>query len=276
MRERRRTRGSAGRALSGKHRGEGAGAVGAYGANAHVRPPLVSSPRWALAHRTRWHRSCLGAAVGTARRTSRRLIDLTRLQPDRVLAALREPAVLVNIVSRLLIVLFTIDALVNAGDDRFAGKALGPRNVGIMLGFSMLFPLVYLVAKRWRSYPWWYDNLYLSIFWLDMAGNSLNLYNSVEWWDHIPHFHGPGALSAVLMGVFGLPGLAAAGLATILHVTLECWEYYGDVLMGTHNVRGIADSINDLAYGLAGMLAYTMLFGRFAFTRRRRAKPDKR
>jgi hypothetical protein len=214
--------------------------------------------------------------VGTARRTSRRLIDVTRLQPDRVLAALREPAVLVNIASRILIVVFTIDALVNASDDRFAGKALGPRNVGIMLGFSMLFPLVYLVAKRWRSYPWWYDNLYLSIFWLDMAGNSLNLYNTVEWWDHIPHFHGPGALSAVLMGVFGLPGLAAAGLSTILHVTLECWEYYGDVLMGTHNVRGIADSINDLSYGLAGMVVYTVLFLRFAYTKRRRAKPDKR
>ena len=28
-------------ALGGEHRGEGAGAVGAYGANAHVRPPLV-------------------------------------------------------------------------------------------------------------------------------------------------------------------------------------------------------------------------------------------
>src|SRR4026209_1966303 len=84
-----------------------------------------------------------------------------------------------------------------------------------------LSPFVYRVAKRGRSYPWWYDNLYLSIFWLDMAGNSLNLYNSVEWWDHVPHFHGPGALSAVLMGVFGLPGLAAAGLSTILHVTLE-------------------------------------------------------
>jgi hypothetical protein len=191
--------------------------------------------------------------VGTARRTSRRLIDITRLQPERVLPALREPGVLVNIASRLVIVLFTIDALVNAGDERFVGKALGPRNVGIMLGFSMLCPLVYLVAKRWRTYPWWYDNLYLSIFWL-----------------------GPGALSAVLMGVFGLPGLAAAGLSTILHVTLECWEYYGDVLMGTHNVRGIADSINDLAYGLVGMLVYTILFLRFAFTRRRRANPDKR
>src|SRR5258706_1815260 len=210
-----------GAALGGGHRGEGAGAVGACSANAYVRPPLVSSPRRAHAHGRRWHRSCLGPAVGTARRTSRRLIDVARLRPDRVLAALREPSVLVNIASRVLILVLTIGGVVNAGDDRFAGKALGPRNVGIMLGFSMLFPLVYLVAKRWRSYPWWYDNLYLSIFWLDMAGNSLNLYNSVEWWDHIPHFHGPVSPSAGLMGAFVLPDLAAPGLSTILPGTLD-------------------------------------------------------
>ena len=209
--------------------------------------------------------------MGTARRTSRRLIDVTRLQPDRVLSALREPAVLVNIVSRLLIVLFTIDALVNAGDDRFAGKALGPRNVGIMLGFSMLFPLVYLVAKRWRSYPWWYDNLYLSIFWLDMAGNSLNLYNTVEWWDHVPHFHGPGALAVVMMGAFGMRAIAAAGLTTILHTALETQEYYGDVFLHTHNVRGVADTVNDELYALLGVIVYVFIFTRSMYLRRRRA-----
>jgi hypothetical protein len=78
-------------ALGGGHRGEGAGAVGAYGANAHVRPPLVSSPRRALAHGTRWHRSCLEAAVGTARRTSRRLIDVTRLLPNRATSPTNSP-----------------------------------------------------------------------------------------------------------------------------------------------------------------------------------------
>src|SRR5918994_4021720 len=92
------------------------------------------------------------AAVGTARRSSSRLVDLTRLQPDVVLASLRDPGVLFNIGLRIAIVAFTVDALINAADPRFEGKALGPRNVGISLGFSMLFPIVYLVAKRWRRY----------------------------------------------------------------------------------------------------------------------------
>jgi hypothetical protein len=212
--------------------------------------------------------------VGTAQR--RRVVDIARLRPEAVLASLRDPGVLFNIGLRVAILVFTVDALVNAADPRFEGKALGPRNVGIMLGFSMLFPIVYLVARRWRSYPFWFDDLYLSIFALDMAGNSLNLYNTVSWWDHIPHFHGPGALSMVLMGVFGMGAVAAAGLATILHVALECHEFYGDVLLGTHNVKDLWDTVNDLSYGLVGALIYTVVFKRFAFTRRRRAKPDKR
>jgi hypothetical protein len=92
-------------------------------------------------------------AVGTARRTSRRLVDVTRLQPDAVLGSLRDPGVLFNIALRIAIVVFTADALINASDPRFEGKALGPRNVGISIGFSMLFPIVYLVARRWKRYP---------------------------------------------------------------------------------------------------------------------------
>jgi hypothetical protein len=188
----------------------------------------------------------------------------------------REPSVLMDVGLRTMILVFTVDALVNAGDPRFAGKALGPRNVGILLGLSMLFPILHFIYKRWKRYPVWYDDLYLSIFWLDMAGNSLNLYNTVEWWDHIPHFHGPGALAMVLIGVFAMAPLAAAGFATMLHLLLEINEYYGDVLLGTHNVRGIADSINDLAFGLAGVLVYTIIAKRSVFLRRRRTRPKKK
>jgi hypothetical protein len=185
------------------------------------------------------------------------------------------PALASNILLRLLIVVFTADALISAGDDRFAGKALGPRNVGILLGFSMLFPLLQAVRGQWKRYPMWYDNLYLSIFALDMAGNTLNLYNSVEWWDHVPHFHGPGALAAVLMGALGFGAIAAAGLATMLHVALETQEYYGDVLLGTQNMKGIQDAMNDILFGLAGVVLYTIVFANLHYLERRRA-PKKR
>ncbi len=212
--------------------------------------------------------------------TARRVIARNGTRWQRVLAdsieAVRQPGVLANVALRLMILAFTVDAIVNAGDPRFAGKALGPRNVGILLGLSMLFPILHFIYKRWKRYPVWYDNLYLSIFWLDMAGNTLDLYNSVEWWDHIPHFHGPGALAMVLVGAFAMTPLAAAGFATMLHLLLEINEYYGDVLLGTHNVRGIADSMNDLAYGLLGVIVYTIIAKRSVFLRLRRTRPKKK
>jgi hypothetical protein len=215
-------------------------------------------------------------AVGTAKRIVGRHGVRWSAVGERAWSLLRDPGALFNFGLRIAILAFTIDALVNAGDPRFAGKALGPRNVGIFIGLSMLFPILHFIYKRWKQYPFWHDALYLSIFWLDMAGNSLNLYNAVEWWDHIPHFHGPGALSMVLMGAFGLAALPAAGLSTILHVVLEIWEYWGDVLLGTHNVRGLADSINDLAFGIGGMLLYTFLASRVRYLKLRRTRPNKK
>ena len=232
---------------------------------------------WTGARVSVWYGGCHCASDVS---TAKRIVGLRGIRwavvRDRVIYLATEPGALANIGLRIGILFFTIDALVNAGDPRFAGKALGPRNVGILLGLSMLFPILHFIYKRWRTYPFWHDALYLSIFWLDMAGNTLNLYNSIEWWDHIPHFHGPGALSMVLMGAFGLEALAAAGLSTILHVTLEVQEFYGDVLLHTHNVNGIADSINDLAYGLAGMVVYTFIASRARYLKLRRTRPKKR
>ena len=46
--------------------------------------------------------------------------------------------------------------------------------------------------------------------------------------------------------------------------------------MGTHNVRGIADSMNDLAYGLLGVLVYAIVAKRSVFLRMRRTRPRKK
>jgi hypothetical protein len=184
-------------------------------------------------------------------------------------------ALAVNLFIRLLILVFTVDALINAGDQRFAGKALGPRNVGILLGLSLLFPLLQAVRGQWKRYPMWFDNLYLSIFAVDMGGNTLNFYNTIEWWDHVPHFHGPGALAVVMMGAFGMRAIAAMGLTTMLHVWLEIEEFYGDVFLHTHNVNGVQDTVNDELYGLLGVLIYAFVFTRSLYLRRRKPQPGR-
>src|SRR5688500_11640316 len=122
--------------------------------------------------------------------------------------------VFVNLLLRLLLVAFTIDSLINAGDERFAGKALGPRNLVILFGFAMLFPVLFHLTKQWKQYPWWFDATYLSVFFLDMAGHSVNAHNSRPGFDLLPHFYAPHPRALALTGAFAASPLAAPGFPT--------------------------------------------------------------
>ena len=160
-----------------------------------------------------------------------------------------------NLALRLSILYFLVEVLLKPNDPRFRGKAIPIRNAIIVITFTSLFPALRWIARRWRSYPVSLDNLYLSIFWLDMAGNSFDLYDRYYHFDLIPHFHGSGALAAVLRGLDMSP-LRAFVIANTVHAGLEAQEYLTDVLFGTHNVRGLSDTVGDLTAGLLGTLAY--------------------
>jgi hypothetical protein len=182
-----------------------------------------------------------------------------------------------NLAVRAAIVYWLAEAWVLQDDPRFVGKAIPERNTIIVGSLSLLFPGIwYLRRLDWRDYPIGLDILYLSIYALDMAGNSFDLYESFRYFDLIPHLHSPGAL-AVVVGVYWVrrrsteaPHLTtrgrliettavAAGIATMVHVVLEAQEYYTDLLAGTVNVGGVADTVNDLVAGLVGALVYPPL-----------------
>lgn len=167
---------------------------------------------------------------------------------------------ILNILIRISILYFLGEVLLFPDDPRFAGKAIPIRNLIIVVTLSLLFPFFYFVKKRWKKYPFWWDNLYLSIFWLDMAGNSFNLYDTYFYFDLIPHFHSTAALAAVLLGAFGFSFWSGVGLANIIHMLLEAQEYYTDVFLKTHNVRGLFDTVNDLTVGLIGTLIYGLIY----------------
>jgi hypothetical protein len=114
--------------------------------------------------------------------------------------------------------------------------------------------------KKWSKYPYLIDNIYLSLFWLDMAGNSFNWYDTYPYFNLFPHFHGAGATALLFFGFFGLSALGSAGLSNIIHTLLEAQEYYTDVFGGTHNVGGLDDTINDLLAGILGMVVYLMAY----------------
>lgn len=169
---------------------------------------------------------------------------------------MRTAGATLNVLLRLSIGYFLAEVLLNPDDRRFAGKAIPIRNLIIVGGLSLLFPALHVARRRWQRYPVWTDNVWLSLFWLDMAGNSFDLYDRYLHFDLIPHFHGTGASAVALQRGFGLTRGRAFVIATALHSALEAQEYATDVLFGTHNVRGWWDSAGDIAAGLLGGVAY--------------------
>jgi hypothetical protein len=172
-----------------------------------------------------------------------------------------------NLLLRGTIVAILAEANLRPDDHRYRGKGIGKRAL-VMIPLSLVFPAAHLLRPR-GSYPVWTDDLYLSIFALDLAGNHFDLYDRYTYFDAIPHAHGTGAATVALAELLELPPLSAVGIAQLAHIGLEAQEYYSDVLFGLHNVRGTWDTVNDLLAGAAGSAAYAGVLARVRTARRR-------
>ena len=151
------------------------------------------------------------------------------------------------------------EALRKPEDPRYRGKAIGSRGL-VIIPLSLVVPVKHAALRhRSRSYPVWTDNLWLSIFALDLLGNHFDLYDRYRYFDALPHAHGTGAATVVVAQLGDLPALSAVGAAQVGHIALEAQEYYSDVLFGLRNVRGTWDTVNDLLAGAAGSLVYAWL-----------------
>jgi hypothetical protein len=168
---------------------------------------------------------------------------------------------LCNVLLRGTLLAVLAEALLHREDPRFAGKAIGTRGM-VIIPLSLLVPLARRGRPRRGPYPVWTDNLWLSIFALDLAGNHFNLYDRYRYFDAIPHAHGTGATTVVIAELLDLPPLSAVGVAQLAHIGLEAQEYYSDVLFGLRNVRGTWDTLNDLLAGGVGSIVYAELLRR--------------
>lgn len=174
------------------------------------------------------------------------------------------PGVLVNLALRGAIVAMTAVILRARPDDpRFAGKGIRPRVLIVGLPATLAVPAVWLAQGEGRAaYPAGVDNLYLSMYALDLAGNVFDLYERYRHFDLIPHAHGAGAMTVFAGWALDVPPLSAVAVAQVGHILLEAQEYYSDVLFGTQNVRGTWDTVGDLLAGVVGSVAYAAWMSR--------------
>lgn len=153
---------------------------------------------------------------------------------------------------------------------QFEGKAFGARLVAYPV-MMLVVPVVWWLVHRSRDVevPWGAFALVMAPFLIDVTGNTLDLYDSVTWWDDANHFVNWVLLCAGL-GLLLLPGireswarvLLVTGLGAVLAIGWELGEWYTFIRHGTELDTAYQDTLGDEALGTLGALVAGLLLRR--------------
>ena len=165
-----------------------------------------------------------------------------------------------SIAAKLLLLGLLLSALFWPDLSGIRGKASTARLIVYPLG-AMALPLFWLAVRPSRAFPWVAD-LLVTLPWLvDLAGNRLNLFDTISWWDDLMHCVLWGLLTAGVLIAFappratrGLTAMLALGFGTTAAVLWELGEYVAFVRHSPELQTAYTDTLGDLALGTLGAL----------------------
>lgn len=152
------------------------------------------------------------------------------------------------------------------GLPQFEGKAFGSRLVAYPLLMCVPIALWWVVGRRRgarSSLPWAAFAFICPPFLVDVTGNSLNLYDSVTWWDDANHFVnwfllclGIGLmLERTRPSRAWLAWLTVTGVGALLAILWELAEWYTFIRHGTAYTDTLGDeALGTLGAAVAGLL----------------------
>ena len=123
-----------------------------------------------------------------------------------------------NLSVKVALIALLLFAVLRQDLPQFQGKAMEGRALTYPISV-LVIPLIWFVIRRRRDvtdYPHLLDALLGMPFLIDMAGNALDLYDSITWWDDVNHFVNWGILTAAFgqfLLRFPLGRWVTAGLA---------------------------------------------------------------
>jgi hypothetical protein len=158
---------------------------------------------------------------------------------------------------------------------QFQGKAFTGRAI-VYPAVLLLIPLGWWVfGSRTISFPFAADILFGLPFLIDVGGNALNLYDTVEWWDDANHLVNWGlqtSAAGLLLrhGEWSTATRAALafGYAVTTAVLWEFAEYVTFIPDSPEAATAYADTLLDMALGMAGGLVAAVVTSRMRSLRR--------
>lgn len=168
----------------------------------------------------------------------------------------------------LTVVQLVVGAL--GGLEQFDGKGFGYR-LAVYPLMMLLVPAIWWWRTRDAStMPWGAFALIMTPFLIDVTGNTLDLYDTIDAWDNINHFFnwmlllwGCGLLIAradvrprwlLVVGITGLGALLAVGW--------EIGEWYTFIRRGTELDGAYEDTLSDELLGTLGAFVGAMIVER--------------
>ena len=177
----------------------------------------------------------------------------------RLISGLRKlsPEFWVNFgVKAVLIGLLAIGAF--SGLQQFEGKAFLWR-LAIYPIAALIIPVIWTMLGRRPAYPYAADVLLTLPFLIDTAGNALDFYDTIGWWDDANHFVNWMLLSGAV-GVLAWRNRTGrwesvafvVGFGAVSAILWEVAEYYAFIRHSSELATAYYDTLGDLALGLTG------------------------
>jgi hypothetical protein len=160
-------------------------------------------------------------------------------------------------------------AVLNPDLEQFQGKAFTGRAIAYPAAL-LIVPLGWWVfGSRTIRFPFAADILFGLPFLIDVAGNALNLYDAIEWWDDANHLVNwmlhTGAVGLLLRHGSWSPVTRAAlafGYAVTSAVLWEFAEYVTFIPDSPESASAYADTLLDLGLGMIGGLVAAVMTSR--------------
>lgn len=167
-------------------------------------------------------------------------------------------------------------ALANPQLPQFQGKAFAGRAIAYPIAMLALPIIWWLFARRRIPFPVASDILIGLPFLIDVVGNALNLYDTIDRWDDLNHLanwslHTAGIGLLLRYGPWGWKTRTA--LAFCWAVTTAClWEFAEFVTFVPNSPEAATayrDTLGDIALGMTGGLVAALLTSRMSRLERR-------